>query len=369
VNFKEYHDNILERLALQAGTLGLSLRGDGAALKRMPLVNMLAAGVHEPAGVLEIAECTGHIQGGGKKDAGFIAGLFLPHMKIIDPDKQFIDCVFFDGASNVQKSGKVMQVQYPRVMVLHGAEHVVSLFFKDLFNIQVLKHRIVRHRFIYRVFGSGAMHSPYALFQRHARAFNNRRPIGLLRASDTIMAGYFMAMHRDLRLKQALQATAEGRYFISLKISKSKDPTATIRDELEYQHVFHLLRATFSALMILRLADSNKPGMGQIYYLTHKATETIEHGIIYLNNKTWFPDTMPDVREFEEMLEEEEESEELLYENEADNIDEISDDDDELEEEDQEFLGEVVLTFLKRAARLLRLTLPFVAGIFVLSLR
>jgi hypothetical protein len=149
------------------------------------------------------------------------------------------------------------------------------------------------------------------------------------------MAGYFMAMHRDLRLKKVLQATVAGSDFISLKISKSKDPTATIKDELEYQRVFHLLRATFPALMILRLADSNRPYMDQIYYLTRKATEEIEHGIIYLNNKTWFPNTMQYVREFEEMMEEEEESEELLYENEADNIDEISDDEDKLEEEDQ----------------------------------
>jgi hypothetical protein len=119
VNFKEYHDRILERLALQAGTFGLSLLGDGATVKRMPLVNMLAAGGHEPAGVLE-TECTGHIQGGGKKNVGFIAGLFLPHMKIIDPDEQLIDCVFFDGASHVQKAGNIMQVHYPRVMVLHG---------------------------------------------------------------------------------------------------------------------------------------------------------------------------------------------------------------------------------------------------------
>jgi hypothetical protein len=224
----------LERLALQAGTFGLSLLGDGATVKRMPLVNMLAAGVHEPAGVLDISECTGHIQGGGKKDAGFTDGLFLPHMKIIDPDKQLIDCVFFDGARNVQKAGKIVQVHYPRVMVLHGVEHVVSLFFKDLSNIQVVKHQIVRYCFIYRVFGSGAMHSPYALFQRHARAFNNGRPIGLLRASDKRMAGYFMAMHRELRLKQALQETVTGSNLISLKISKSKYPTATIRDELEY---------------------------------------------------------------------------------------------------------------------------------------
>jgi hypothetical protein len=116
------------------------------------------------------------------------------------------------------------------------------------------------------------------------------------------MGGYFMVMHRDLRLKQALQATVAESDFISLKISKSKDPTATIRYELEYQRVFHLLRATFPTLMIPQLTDSNKPAIDQINYLARKATEAIEHGIIYLNNKTWLPNTMSDVREFEEML-------------------------------------------------------------------
>jgi hypothetical protein len=142
---------------LQAETFGLSLLGDYATVKRMRLVNILVAGVHEPAGVLKIAECTGHIQDGGKKDSGFIAGLFFPHMTKIDRDKQLIDCVLFDGASNVQKVGKIIQVYYPRVMVLHGVDHVVSLFFKYLSSIQVVKHHIVRHCFIYRVFGSGAM--------------------------------------------------------------------------------------------------------------------------------------------------------------------------------------------------------------------
>jgi hypothetical protein len=53
----------LERLALQAETFGLSLLGNGATVKRMPLVNMLDVGVHKPAGMLEFSECTGHIQG------------------------------------------------------------------------------------------------------------------------------------------------------------------------------------------------------------------------------------------------------------------------------------------------------------------
>jgi hypothetical protein len=125
VNFKEYTGRVLERLALQAENFGVSLLGDGATVRCIPLVNMLGMGVHDPAGVLDIAECTGHIQGGGKKDDGFIVGLFLPHMTKNYPDNQLIDCSLFDGASNVQNAGKIMH--YPRVVVLHGAEHVVSI--------------------------------------------------------------------------------------------------------------------------------------------------------------------------------------------------------------------------------------------------
>jgi hypothetical protein len=166
---------------LQAGTFGLSLLGDGATYcEAYAACEYACCRGSRASGVLEIAECKGHIQGAGKKYDGFIAGLCLPHMTKIDPDKQFIDCVFFDGASNVQKAGVIMQVHYPRVVVLHGADHVVSLLFKDLSNIKVVKHQIVRYRFIYRVFGSGTMHSLYYIFQRHARAFNNGHPIGLL---------------------------------------------------------------------------------------------------------------------------------------------------------------------------------------------
>jgi hypothetical protein len=143
------------------------------------------------------------------------------------------------------------------------------------------------------------MNYPYALFQRHARAFNNGRHVVLVDVSATRMAGYVMTMHRDLRLKQALQATVAGSDFISLKMKKSKDSTATIRDKLEYQHVFHLRWATFPALMILRLADSHKPGIDNLYYLARKAIEEIEHGVLYLNKNTWFPNTMPHVREFD----------------------------------------------------------------------
>jgi hypothetical protein len=98
----------------------------------------------------------------------------------------------------MSRAGEILQVEFPRITVLHGAEHVVSLFFKDVATLSPVHHQIIRHRYIYRVFGSGSMHSPFALFRRHAKSFNRGGTIGLLRAADTRMAGYFMAMHRDL---------------------------------------------------------------------------------------------------------------------------------------------------------------------------
>jgi hypothetical protein len=80
---------------------------------------------------------------GGKKDAKYIAGLLKPIISrielTIDPNNQktdhqgFVDLVLFDGASNWQNAGKLVSITYPCITIVHGAEHVVSLFFKDIF--------------------------------------------------------------------------------------------------------------------------------------------------------------------------------------------------------------------------------------------
>ena len=62
----------------------------------------------------------------------YIAGLFLEHLKELDPKKELVDAVYFDGASNVQRAGNILSIHYKKITVLHGAEHVVSLFFSDV---------------------------------------------------------------------------------------------------------------------------------------------------------------------------------------------------------------------------------------------
>jgi len=41
--------------------------------------------------------------------------------------------VFFDGGSNFQNAGKSLKAFNPCITVGHGAEHVVSLFFADVY--------------------------------------------------------------------------------------------------------------------------------------------------------------------------------------------------------------------------------------------
>jgi hypothetical protein len=52
-----------------------------------------------------------------------------------------VDLLLFDGASNVQNAAKLAFITYSRITVVHGAEHIVSLFFKDIFTkMQVFQY-------------------------------------------------------------------------------------------------------------------------------------------------------------------------------------------------------------------------------------
>ena len=76
---------------------------------------------------------------GEKKDASYIASIVEKHAEHLDPSKQVLDLIFFDGASNVQKAGQIIEAKYPRATCLHGIEHKVSLFFSDLASVTVVK--------------------------------------------------------------------------------------------------------------------------------------------------------------------------------------------------------------------------------------
>jgi hypothetical protein len=119
------------------------LFGDGATILKVPMLFFLGSSPNNPFALLDIVDCTSEMAKGREKDAKYIVGLLKPIILRIeqtkDPNNQktdyrgVVDLVLFDGTSNVQNAGKLVSITYPRITVVHGAKHVVSLFFKDIF--------------------------------------------------------------------------------------------------------------------------------------------------------------------------------------------------------------------------------------------
>ena len=101
-NIKNQHEKLLNR----ADIYGLNFKSDGAKIKDTALLNILDGGVYLPVSVKNIMDCTGHITGGHKKDAKFVAGVFFDPMNDFYPEKEIVDLHMFDGASVCRKAQK-----------------------------------------------------------------------------------------------------------------------------------------------------------------------------------------------------------------------------------------------------------------------
>ncbi len=127
----------MKTLMSEARIFGLTIFGDGATIKTIPLINILATGVNNSFALLNVVDCSNQASAGKKKDAKYIACLIHPFIEKLELECDglsnnltgAVNFVFFDGATNVQNAGKILAAMHPRISVGHGAEHVVSLFF------------------------------------------------------------------------------------------------------------------------------------------------------------------------------------------------------------------------------------------------
>ncbi len=124
-----------------------------------------------------------------------------------------VDLVLFDGASNVQNARKLVSITYPRITVVHDAEHVVSLFFKDIFTkIPVFQCLSQSSKGCRNIFGS-TCHGPRAIFKKHSIMHNNHIYIGFIKISECRRAGELIGLLRLLRLRDILRATIASKEF------------------------------------------------------------------------------------------------------------------------------------------------------------
>ena len=91
------------------------------------------------------------------------------------------------------------------------------------------------------------------------------------------MDGYFMGMHRDLRMQKVLQATISSDEFLSISTtSKFTKAVKYIHDEKSWERCYVILKILHPCLRVLRLADSNLAGIDKVYYYSRMKKQCIE---------------------------------------------------------------------------------------------
>jgi hypothetical protein len=113
----------------------------------------------------------------------------------------------------VQNATKLASITYPRNTVVHGAEHVVSLFFKDIFTKMPVFQCLYQFSKWCRNFFGSTHHGPHAIFKKHSIIHNNRIYIRFIKISECHTAGELIGLLCLLRLRDILRVTITSKEF------------------------------------------------------------------------------------------------------------------------------------------------------------
>ena len=128
---------------------------------------------------------------------------------------------------------------------------------------------------IYIIFGSSIDHKPHSIFKPKSQEFQNRH-IGLCSKNKTIVAGYFMGMHRDLWMRKVLQATISFTEFIGILTNNKFDKAVRyIQDNKSWERCYVLLKIMFPCLRVICLEDSNLAVMDKAYYYQERPNSVL----------------------------------------------------------------------------------------------
>ena len=128
--FRTQLNESCDGLKKDAPDFGFCLIGDGATINKVPMINILGQAGGDHPMQLEIVDCSERMASGKGKDAYYLSDLFRRHIVIIGSD--FCDLIIFDGARNVQKSGRLLSVHFPMVTCIHDPAHCLHLDFGDI---------------------------------------------------------------------------------------------------------------------------------------------------------------------------------------------------------------------------------------------
>ena len=132
----------IKDLLKETRIMGCSIMADGATIDKDPLYNVIAASVNNPMAILDIIDLSDMSARGEKKDGKALADLMSPLILKLEkeqdsrgrPHPGIVDMCAVDGAGNVQKAAEILSIRFPRITVIHGAEHALDLFYSEVYS-------------------------------------------------------------------------------------------------------------------------------------------------------------------------------------------------------------------------------------------
>lgn len=134
------------RLLTDVELLGLGFQGDGATMKRCPLINHLAASPYCPVSVRKITDCSSWVEKGEKKDGTFVANEMKESILELDAKKEYADLCIMDGASVCKLSQTILEKDFPRMTCITGADHTGHNIFRYWCDIPAVQRLIVQDK-------------------------------------------------------------------------------------------------------------------------------------------------------------------------------------------------------------------------------
>ena len=126
--------------------------------------------------------------------------------------------------------------------------------------------------------------------QDQAQMFNGGVKMGLIQTADTRMAGYFIAMHCILQLRDPLLATINSVHFKAITSKKKMlNAVSELLLDPEFWNSLQIsLRALFPPLRVLRLADKFLAGMDKLFYYVRMTDKALQKSADNLDLMTYF---------------------------------------------------------------------------------
>ena len=219
---KTRREDSYHKLKANANDFGVAIFGDGATIKRLPLVNLLASSGTCPSALLEIVDCT--------------------------------------------------KLNYPRTSCFHAAEHLISLFLGDICKLQPVQQLMKFYRLVYSYLG-GSRHKLHAVFKKYTRAANQISDSSLIlfKLCQLRMGAIFYCFLRMCRVKQPILDTLGCTEAIEANVPMAMK--RILQDDDFWKAVVALLRFVAPVLHLLRLSDRKDPGMDKLKYFSRRMVQ------------------------------------------------------------------------------------------------